>query len=242
MPACACRFNTLIVITETRQAQAVSTIASMRVPATAFALGETFEAAPLSEFELLPVVAHGGDRAMPFLLVRGEDSETVAAALADDPSVATVESLSDLDSGALFRVEWSGPITLFFSGVVEEDATVLSALGKGGQWHLRVLFPERRALSATYQFCESNDIPVEVERINDLAESDSHRRFGLSEEQRTTLLTGFERGFYSIPREIDTSDLAAELGITHQALSERLRRAHRTLVEGALVAGRRGLE
>lgn len=220
----------------------MSTIASIRIAPEAFALAETFETAPHAEFELLPVVAHGGDREMPFLLVTGEDSDAAEAALGDDESVGALESVAELGGGALYRVEWTAPIRLFLSGLVEEDATVLSALGQGDQWHLRVLFPERRALSAVYQFCEENDLPIEIERINDLTGSDDHRRFGLSEEQRTTLLTGFERGFYSIPRETDTSDLAAELGITHQALSERLRRAHRTLVEGALVSGRRGLE
>ncbi|WP_227378576.1 helix-turn-helix domain-containing protein [Haladaptatus halobius] len=36
---------------------------------------------------------------------------------------------------------------------------------------------------------------------------------------------------YSIPRDATANDLAEELGVTHQALSERLRRVHGNLID-----------
>nr|WP_222863711.1 helix-turn-helix domain-containing protein [Natronococcus pandeyae] len=41
-------------------------------------------------------------------------------------------------------------------------------------------------------------------------------------------------GYFEIPRRISLEELAAELGVTHQALSERLRRASDTLAAAEL--------
>lgn len=59
----------------------------------------------------------------------------------------------------------------------------------------------------------------------------------LSDEQQTTLRLAYDRGYYSIPREIRAKALAEELGVTHQAVSERLRRGRGNLVEHMLVNG-----
>lgn len=55
-------------------------------------------------------------------------------------------------------------------------------------------------------------------------------------EQREAVLTALELGYYEVPRHANLADVAAELGISHQALSERLRRAHGGLVS-AFVGG-----
>ncbi|WP_081461306.1 helix-turn-helix domain-containing protein [Halalkalicoccus jeotgali] len=52
--------------------------------------------------------------------------------------------------------------------------------------------------------------------------------------QHDTLVTALSAGYYGIPRDLSMKELAGELGITPQALSNRLRRGHGTLVENAL--------
>ncbi|MUV89266.1 hypothetical protein GJ629_04600 [Halapricum sp. CBA1109] len=42
------------------------------------------------------------------------------------------------------------------------------------------------------------------------------------------------RGYFTIPREVTLSELAAELDLSSQAASERLRRGIRTLVQTVL--------
>ncbi|MFB9809579.1 helix-turn-helix domain-containing protein [Haladaptatus pallidirubidus] len=59
-------------------------------------------------------------------------------------------------------------------------------------------------------------------------------RFGLTESQRTALQLAAERGYYTVPREVTADDLSEEFGISHQALSERLRRAHGNLIQHVL--------
>ena len=43
-------------------------------------------------------------------------------------------------------------------------------------------------------------------------------------------MTAFEAGYYNIPRDVTSEELAAELDVSHQALSERFRRGHKQLV------------
>ena len=220
----------------------MSTIASLRIPAAEFALAETLEAVPTAEFEVVPVVAHGGRRPMPFVWATGGDDGAVDEALADDPSVESAERVSTLDTGWLYRVTWGDAAQSLVETLVAEDAVVMSALGRRDEWHVHVLFPSRESLSVAYDGFETRDVTLHVESIHELEEPAHYRRYGLSDEQHTTLVRGYERGFYDIPRAIDTSDLSTELGITHQALSERLRRGHRTLVKNALLVGSDGLK
>lgn len=219
----------------------MSTIASLRVPAAEFALAETLEAVPAAEFEVVPVAAHDGRRPMPFVWATGDD-ERVDAAITADPSVASAEQVSTLDSGWLYRVAWGEGARSLVDALVAEDAVVMSGLGRRDEWHFHVLFPSRESLSAAYDGFETRDVTLHVESIHELEEPAHYRRYGLSDEQHTTLVRGYEEGFYDIPRAADTSDLSAELGITHQALSERLRRGHRTLVKNALLVGSDGLK
>lgn len=49
------------------------------------------------------------------------------------------------------------------------------------------------------------------------------------------LIRGVEAGYYSIPRQGSTNGLAAEFGISDQAMTERLRRGIRNLVTSTLL-------
>lgn len=217
----------------------MTSIATLRADATDFLLGDAFDAIPTLAVEVPPVVAHGPDDPFPFLAATGADPDAAAAAFEDDDSVLEVECLSAGEDGGLFRVVWTETVELLLGSVVRTDATVLSVRGSDGTWKFRVLAPDRDCLGVTFDFLADHGVTVELEGIRSIDADDATRSFGLSEEQYNALLAGLDRGFYDVPRDTDTSELAAELGITHQALSERLRRAHGTLVENALASGSR---
>jgi predicted DNA binding protein len=174
---------------------------------------------------------------MPFVWATAPDRDALEAAFGDDPSVATVERLSDLDDEWLYRMEWVSQVQFVVHAITEERATILNAQTKTGRWQLRVLFPDRDALSRAYEFCEDHDLDLDIETIYEM-DNERHGRFGLTDDQSKTLTAAFEREFYEVPRGISVADLADELDISHQALSERFRRAHGTLVENSLVIGR----
>lgn len=75
-------------------------IAEFSTPAEDFALRETLERRPDLEFEVDRVVAHDTAHVMPFVWVSSEELEDLTSILEADPSVETVNLLSEDDSGA----------------------------------------------------------------------------------------------------------------------------------------------
>lgn len=62
----------------------------------------------------------------------------------------------------------------------------------------------------------------------------------LTDDQRTTVVEAFERGYYDIPRRTTLGGLAESRSTSHQSLSEQLRRAHRNLIDTHVIGGGRG--
>ncbi|WP_227352942.1 helix-turn-helix domain-containing protein [Haladaptatus salinisoli] len=211
-------------------------IAQVEIPAKEFALGTTLEKAPRVEFDIEQVVAHGTDHVFPFVWAIGDDLESLEDLLREDPDVNDSELLAELEDRRLYRMDWVAHIRLIVRIVIEEKTTILDAHGKDERWKLRILFPDHGALSRTREFCERNGIPFDVKAVYRLSEG-KQRMFGLTQEQYEALVAATKRGYYDVPRAIDADSLAAELGITPQALSERLRRGQRTLNRNTLGIG-----
>jgi predicted DNA binding protein len=210
------------------------TIAEFSIPTEEFALRETLEHRPDLEFEVDRVVARDTARVMPFVWVSGGKLESLTSILDADPSVETVDFLSEDDSGRFYRLEWADEAQIIGYMVIKHDATVQRAIAANGGWTLRVMFPERSGISATDDFAEKQGLSLSLDRLYGV--NDIHRvQFELTESQHTTLVESYEHGYYEIPREIDQSELASTLNISHQALSERLRRGTGNLIENALV-------
>lgn len=208
-------------------------IAQIELPAREFALGSTLEAASGVEFDIEQVVAHSTDHVFPFVWAIGDDLRSLDDLLREDPDVNEFELLAELEDRRLYRMDWVAHIRLLVRIVVEEEATILDAHGVDAQWNLRILFSDNDALSRTREFCEGNGIPFDANAIYQLNEG-RQRMFGLTQEQYEALVVATKRGYYDVPRKIDTDDVAGELGITPQALSERLRRGQRTLNRNVL--------
>ena len=216
----------------------MSTIAELAIPAAEFALRETLEATDELGVEIERVVAHDPETVMPFVWFAGDESTltTLDDALADDPSVEEAELLTDLGDERLYRMHWIDDVTVIVHLLTEEEATILNASVEGTRWQLRVLFPERDSLSSTYEFATERGLTIDVRKIHRL-EDERHSLYELTDAQHETLVAALEHGYYEIPRESDMEELSDELEISHQALSERLRRAHLTLVGDALNVG-----
>jgi predicted DNA binding protein len=212
----------------------MSTIVEAIVPADQFALAETLSAVPATEIRMVRLVAHGSESVMPFLWAGCEDTDRVHDALANDPTTESVEILSEFDGEALFRVDWAARVRVLVSIVAEEDATILDACGRDGTWHLQIFFPDHELVSATREFCEDFGIDLELERINRLSEASEYGHLGLTERQYETLVDAYEAGYYEVPRTVNQEELAEHFDVSHQALSERLRRAHETVITNAL--------
>jgi hypothetical protein len=220
--------NSTVVITE------------FELPVVEFALGETLAALDGVAFEIKRVVAHNADCTMPLVWASGSEPAAIEPALENDPSVAAFDRLADIEdgeeSGTLYRMEWAGRVDALVRLLVGEGATLLEATITNDRWRFRLLFSDRPALARTYENCERAGLSVDIAKIYNLDEGRQDQS-GLTDAQQEVLTLGFEHGYYEIPRQISVQELAAKLDISHQALSERLRRAHSPLVESAIGSG-----
>lgn len=214
----------------------MATLITATVPAEAFALSETLAAVPDATFDCEKLVETGDDSIMPLLWVRTPDFDALDEALAADPTVNGISLLTDLGEERLYRMEWVDHIPIVLRMITNGEATVLSAATDDDHWVLRVLYPTREGLSDTVDFCETQGLDFDVRSVREL-EGEPSGRHGLTESQYEALTAAVERGYFAVPREVELGDLADDLGISHQALSERIRRGVDALVVDTLLVG-----
>jgi predicted DNA binding protein len=209
----------------------MATIVKASVPADQFALAETITRLPSVQFDAVRLVVHEPDRVVPLLWACDADVDRLTRALEADSTTADVELVETLEDVALYRLAWTGEAHAVTSLLVGDRGAIVSAGNRRDRWTFRMLFPERSAVSATYDACERHEVDLDVQRIYQLSDSRLLGRFDLTDDQFETIQTALESGYYEVPRRATLEDLSAQLGVSHQALSERLRRGHRTLIE-----------
>lgn len=214
----------------------MATLVRGTVPAEEFALHDTLVEIPELEIECERIVQGGENIVLPLLWVRKTDLDEFESALERDPTVEDVERLSEFEEEALYQMEWVDRVRLLLNFLTNGEATILDADGRNDRWYLRVLYPDREHFSRSYEFATEHGLTFDIESIREL-EGEPAGRFGLSDGQYRALVHAFERGYFEVPRKADLQDLAEELDVSHQALSERLRRGTGALVEDTLVIG-----
>ena len=211
----------------------MSVIAEFDIPAEEFALAETLENRPELTVHIDRVVAHNTTQVVPFVRVTQGEFEGLTQLLEDDPSVEKVELFGETDDECFYRLVWDDTAQVVGYMVNGHDATVQEATAANGKWHLRVLFPDRQGLSATNEYAAESEFTLDVKRIYGV-DAFEKARYDLTDEQYETLSQAVEHGYYEIPRKTDQTELADDLDISHQALSERMRRATKNLVTNTL--------
>lgn len=214
----------------------VATIVRGSVPTAEFALDTTLERLSEASFETERIVTSGDGTVMPLLWIRRAERAATDRALEADPTVEGTALLADFDGELLYRMEWIDRIDLLLQMLTNAEATILDAYGRNDRWELRVLYPDREGFSATHEFCNEHGLTFDVQVIREM-EGQPAGRFGLTEEQYRALATAAQRGYFAVPRDAQLQEVAEEFGLSHQALSERLRRGTEALVEDTLLVG-----
>lgn len=211
----------------------MSVIAELSVAGEDFGLGRVLEVVSGITIELESMVPMG-ESAIPFLWVHNSHRDDFTTNLADQELVANLEEIDALDGKTLYALEWNGKTDKLFQGIQRQGAQVLSATGTPKKWEFELRFPTHEALSEFQRYCQHHGITLDVSRIYNPTRPDSGPWFGLTPIQRETLLLAIERGYYDIPRRCTTLELAEELGVSDQAVTERLRRAIVTLASNTV--------
>lgn len=211
----------------------MSVIVELSVPGEDFGLGQVLEVVTGITIELENMVPMG-ETAVPFFWVHNSHRETFVANLADQELINEVSEIDALNGKTLYALKWNGETDKLFQGIQQRGAQVLSATGTPREWEFELRFPDHESLSKFQRYCNREKISLDIARIYNPTRPDSGPWFGLTPVQRETLLLAIERGYYAIPRQCTTLDLAEELGVSDQAITERLRRAIVTLVSNTV--------
>jgi len=211
----------------------MSVIAELSIPASEFELGRILDIEGDTTIELEEMVPLG-ETAVPFFSLRAGTSETFEESVRDHPSVDNLQRVSTHDGDVYYSLNWRHERDLVFEGFLETDAHLLTATGHANNWEFELRFPDHDALSTFKQYCENAHVTLTVNRIYNPTKPGDAPWFGLTEVQRETLMYAVDEGYYAIPREVSTQELADEFGVSDQAVTERLRRATIALVENTL--------
>lgn len=217
-----------MIIPATVVGRNMATIAEFRLPASDTIFAGVFDAIPSLHCEMEQVIATTN----PNFWLSGANRERIEEVLDAEPAVDSHSIVRADDDRWLYSVEFCDPFDVL-SILVEEGGSVLNAKAIEGRWTVRARFPDRSDAKRTYDRLRDADIEANVTRLSELSEKTASE-LGLTDEQYETLVAAVEHGYFEIPRESSMQDLADELDVSHQALSERLRRAYETLVTAEL--------
>jgi hypothetical protein len=174
----------------------------------------------------------------PFALsfwASGGDFEAFEAGLADDPTVDDVGVLAEVDDKHLYQVALTdeGNEHMTYHAWADLGGVFVSSERVGDGWRSRIRFPDRESLQQYVTFCEEHGLTFDLRKLYAAGE-DGDDSLGLTDRQYETLRAATEMGYFEVPREIELEDLADVLGVSRQAVSERLRRATETLVRATI--------
>jgi predicted DNA binding protein len=212
----------------------MATVVDMTIPTDQFALSETFDMVSDVTFEAVRVAAHSPRSVMPFVRASCPEMDALDDALKHDTTTRRVVSLSGDKNCILYRITWGPKVRTAIETFVQSDGSLLGAYGQGDRWKLRLLFPDQASVSETYSNWRDHSIDPSIQRVNGVSDVADYNGIDLSSCQHETLVEAFETDYYDIPRGTTLDGLADQLDVSHQALSERLRRGHRNLIATTL--------
>ncbi|WP_276299400.1 helix-turn-helix domain-containing protein [Halorussus lipolyticus] len=174
------------------------------------------------------------------LHVGGSEAESVVAHVED--AVGVRERIAEGDerlliTDACLKEHGDDPIE---ATLAEHDCLLVPPLryAEGRKW-CRVLALDAGNLTAFYRDV-SAEFPVVVDSKREVASVRADRPLltldsalpDLSPRQHEALLTAVEMGYYRIPRDATTAEVAGKLGVERRTFEEHLRRAENKVVAG----------
>lgn len=174
------------------------------------------------------------DGAMKLIFrAEGDDLDAFEQGLQLDPTIADARQLDETDVERLFRVSYSdhGMEQSITPVVTAQDALLSEAVVTDDGVRLRLWFPDRDSLRRIREWSRERGRSFEIEKIYNDELADSGTPYGLTEAQLEAIQHCYRDGYFDVPRSTTCSDVADDLGISSQSLSERLRRGLTTVID-----------
>jgi predicted DNA binding protein len=211
----------------------MTVVAEVALPCQALPPGDLLadnESVEVRLFEFVPL----DEGPMPYFWLHN-DSDAFERLLRADQRVERVRVLDRFDDAALYRVGWTTDVEFGLVDCLGDDSVLEGATGTADGWTVRLRFTGHEALSAFRDRCGEAGLRVEVARIFHPGPPGDGATARLTEPQREALVLARERGYFDDPRGTTLAELGSELGITRQAVSYRIRRGVRHLVDAMLL-------
>jgi len=212
----------------------MSVITEVRISPDDFELGKILSLEEASTIELETLVP-SGSATVPLFWVYEPVKDGFLDTVERYPTVNSVTEVDVFEDRTLFRFDWDASQDHLFQCIMDHEGQILSATGTSDGWDFELRFSGRESLSRCQDCCEDAHISLEVIRVYNPTNPEAGPWYGLSEPQREALTLAVRMGYYDIPRGCTTAELADELGISDQAVTERLRRAIGTFGRNALL-------
>ncbi|UHQ98133.1 helix-turn-helix domain-containing protein (plasmid) [Natrinema zhouii] len=210
----------------------MSVIAEFTIPLAGLPGKQIFDSLPDVEIELERIVPTN-ESALPFFWVWGGDGEGFQEIAEQVPEIQNMCLLKEVQNGALYSADWH-PDVDFIDILKECNSVILEGKGTTDGWFFRLRAEDREDITDFQQSFAELGIRVQLQRIYDLEERTEGRHLSLTRKQRETLTMAYEEGYYEEPREVSQEELGEMIGITSRAVSHRLRRGTRQLIESTL--------
>ncbi len=213
----------------------MSVIVEFQVPSAGFELGRILTVEGVSSVELESLVPTS-ESTVPLFWIYNSTRKSFADTIRRHPAVNDASAVDAFEDRTLFTLDWDMNQDHLFRAINEYDGQLLNASGTPERWEFELRFPNHDDLSGFIEHCTDAGLSPAITRVYNPTKPDVGPRYGLTEPQLEALGLAVEWGYYDIPRSCTTRELADELGISDQAVTERLRRAITALVTHTLVA------
>jgi len=167
---------------------------------------------------------------------RGPDLDAFEDGLDADGTVSRWIPIGGTDTWKLYRTRFTETAaeSIDYGGLADGRAVFHSAERTERAWTVEALMPDRSVLQQFERNCEAAGVQFNLLQLCQTEELEGGRQFGLTDLQAETLFEAYDRGYYTVPRETNLQEVATPLDVSHQALSERLRRGVGSLIENTI--------
>lgn len=220
---------------ETRFASSAedSIVAELYLQSSGLLLADTIRSVPSANIEYDYAIRGSDATEYLFCRVHGDSYMAFETALGRDHTVADPLLVADHDDYRVYRMLASRSPTVV-STLAELGVQLLDAHSDGLGWLLKVHLPDRTALRTFRSYCDQQEITIRVDKLFQPSSGESANGVPISDEQCRTLRLALDNGYFEVPRGISQAELAAKIGVSPSAVSQRLRRAIRQVLQDCL--------
>lgn len=208
-------------------------IGDFTIQAESFALQHALAENPEMVVTADRVASHSTEQVLPFLWASGGDFDAFREAMADDPTVQRTTVTERAGDSVLYKVIWGREVVELINKMVNMHAAIVEAEARKDTWRLKLRFTEEGQVTSFQEHFSETGHTFEVHRLY-RPTAPRQREYGLTPEQRDTLVAALREGYFEVPRAASANDLADALEISANAVSQRLRRGSANLIGNTL--------